>query len=71
MISHIKLCFKHNGRVDGRKKISFNPGLNVVIGPNGSGKSSLLEASKHQFFHSEQQESRKLSEKKNLSSTPR
>ena len=44
MISHIQLCFKHNGRVDGRKKISFKPGLNVVIGPNGSGKSSLLEA---------------------------
>ena len=44
MISHIQLCFKHNGRVDGRKKISFKSGLNVVVGPNGSGKSSLLEA---------------------------
>ena len=44
MIKSIKLCLKHNGRVDGRTKILFEPGLNVVIGPNGSGKSSLLEA---------------------------
>ena len=44
MIQSIKKCFKHDGRVDGKKKIIFNPGLNVVLGPNGSGKSSLLEA---------------------------
>ena len=44
VIKSIELCLKHNGRVDGKKKIAFKPGLNVVIGPNGSGKSSLLEA---------------------------
>jgi len=44
VIENIRLCLKHNGRVDGKKNITFNPGLNVVIGPNGSGKSSLLEA---------------------------
>lgn len=44
MISHIKLCFKHTGRIDGKKNIEFKPGLNVIVGPNGSGKSSLLEA---------------------------
>ncbi len=44
MINSIELCLKHNGRVDGKKKLLFKPGLNIVIGPNGSGKSSLLEA---------------------------
>ncbi len=44
VIESIQLCFKHNGRIDGKKKIEFKPGLNVVVGPNGSGKSSLLEA---------------------------
>jgi len=44
VIENIKLCLKHNGRVDGRKKIAFKSGVNVIIGPNGSGKTSLLEA---------------------------
>ena len=44
MIKSIKLCLKHEGRIDGKKNISFSQGLNVVVGPNGSGKSSLLEA---------------------------
>ncbi|MDP8266913.1 MAG: AAA family ATPase [Candidatus Aceula meridiana] len=44
MIQSIHLCFRHSGRVSGRKKINFDPGINVVVGPNGSGKSSLLEA---------------------------
>jgi len=44
MIESIKLCLKHNGRVDGKKNIVFKAGMNVVVGPNGSGKSSLLEA---------------------------
>ena len=44
MIQSIQLCLMHNGRVDGRKNISFGPGLNAVVGPNGSGKSSLLKA---------------------------
>ncbi len=44
MIEKIELCLIHSGRVDGRKRIVFEPGFNVVIGPNGSGKSSLLKA---------------------------
>ncbi len=44
MIQRIKLCFKHSGRIDGKKTIYFKKGLNVVIGPNGSGKSTLLDA---------------------------
>lgn len=44
MISSIKLCLRHSARIDGKKNIGFDPGLNIVVGPNGSGKSSLLEA---------------------------
>ncbi len=44
MISKIKLCFKHQTRIDRFKNIKFQSGINVVIGPNGSGKSSLLKA---------------------------
>ncbi|MCK5215716.1 MAG: AAA family ATPase [Candidatus Omnitrophica bacterium] len=47
MIFSIKLCLMHNGRINGKKNIEFNPGLNVVVGPNGSGKSSLLKAVYH------------------------
>lgn len=44
MIRSIQLCLIHSGRLDGRKLVTFSPGLNVVVGPNGSGKSSLLKA---------------------------
>jgi len=44
VLQKIQLCFKHIGRIGGRKIIHFKPGYNVVIGPNGSGKSSLLQA---------------------------
>ena len=44
MISQVKICFKHQARIDGRKTIRFLKGINVIVGPNGSGKSSLLEA---------------------------
>ena len=44
MISQIQLCLRHSGRISGRKRIIFQPGINVIIGPNGSGKSSLIEA---------------------------
>jgi len=44
VIESIQLCFKHAGRIDGKKNIVFKPGANVVVGPNGSGKSSLLDA---------------------------
>jgi len=44
LITKIKLCFRHTGRIDGKKNILFESGLNVIVGPNGSGKSSLLEA---------------------------
>lgn len=46
MLINITLCLRHRGRVNNRKKIAFQPGLNIIIGPNGSGKSSLLEAIK-------------------------
>lgn len=44
MIESIELCFKHACRIDGKKTIDFEKGLNVIIGPNGSGKSTLLES---------------------------
>jgi len=47
MISHIALCLRHRGRVHGKKRFIFKPGLNIIIGPNGSGKTSLLEAVYH------------------------
>jgi len=44
MITEIRLCLRHSGRISRRKRIVFHPGLNVIAGPNGSGKSSLLRA---------------------------
>jgi len=44
MITHIYLCFRHEGRVAHKAPILFKPGYNVIIGPNGSGKSTLLES---------------------------
>jgi len=44
MITEIRLCLRHSGRISRRKRIIFHSGLNVIAGPNGSGKSSLLRA---------------------------
>jgi predicted ATPase len=48
MIKYIGLCINHAAKLRGfdvsERRISFEPGFNVVIGPNGSGKSTLLRA---------------------------
>ncbi len=44
MVKSIELCLIHSGRVNGRRRVDFQPGFNVILGPNGSGKSSLLKA---------------------------
>lgn len=45
MITEIRLCLRHKGRVAVRKgRILFKPRLNVIAGPNGSGKSTLLRS---------------------------
>lgn len=48
MIEYIELCVNHAAKLRGfdvsERRISFEPGFNVVIGPNGSGKSTLLRA---------------------------
>jgi predicted ATPase len=48
MIEYIELCVNHAAKLRSldvtERRVSFEPGFNVVIGPNGSGKSTLLRA---------------------------
>jgi predicted ATPase len=44
MLKSVHLCLKHAGRVKRYRRLSFNPGLTLLIGPNGTGKSTILQA---------------------------
>lgn len=44
MLKSIHLCVNHARRVKRYRRLSFKPGLTLLIGPNGTGKSTILEA---------------------------
>lgn len=44
MITSLKLCLRHAGRVKGADVKEFPAGMTVIVGPNGSGKSTLLRS---------------------------
>lgn len=44
MLKRIQFCPNHARRIKLHKRLSFEPGVTLLIGPNGSGKSTILRA---------------------------
>ncbi|MCZ7590673.1 MAG: ABC transporter ATP-binding protein [Kiritimatiellae bacterium] len=44
MLKFIQFCPNHSRRIKLHKRLSFEPGVTMLIGPNGSGKSTILRA---------------------------
>lgn len=44
MLKRIQFCPNHARRIKLHKRLSFEPGVTLLIGPNGSGKSTVLRA---------------------------